>query len=207
MTSQTRSLLTPSQRARLAQGQVIRFKAPEAVYWQLVQQSEYQVHYTGSEIIMSMSYESDTHAERALQLSFLLKQAYDAELYRLGNSNRPICIPACNHAIYNPDGSVILRAGQQYEYRPGMNAELEPVVVFEILSNSTRRVDFEDKLPCYKQIVGLRYILYVEQQEIRVLVYERESDVATWSESTYTKLDDEFSNNISTIQLASIYDA
>lgn len=54
--------------------------------------------------------------------------------FKIHNSNRPVCIPDCEHAVFNPDGSVVAQPAKLYEYRPGMNAELTPVLIFEVLS-------------------------------------------------------------------------
>ena len=76
-----------------------------------------------------------------VQLLFLLKTFFKGQKVKFGNSNRPVCILDCNQAIFNPDGSVFPTDGKKYEYQPGMSAELSPIVLFEVLSKSTRLKD------------------------------------------------------------------
>lgn len=113
----------------------------------------------------------------------------------------------CDHAVFNPDGSVVAQPARLYEYRPGMNAELTPVLVFEVLSKSTRVYDFGDKLPCYKTIPSLRYILYLESRRPEVTVFERLPDTGQWLETNLRHLDDVFQIEGQSVALRDIYGA
>jgi Uma2 family endonuclease len=73
--------------------------------------------------------------------------------------------------VYYPDVSVFCDLGplqQHYQERP--------VVVVEVLSPSTRRVDRREKLDVYRAIPSLRVYLLVEQTPASVMVYRRTDD-------------------------------
>ena len=61
-------------------------------------------------------------------------------------------------------------------------------VVVEVLSPSTRFLDFNNKLNEYKSIETVKYILLVEQDAPRVHVYQRHSD-GLWTTDTAEGLD------------------
>lgn len=54
------------------------------------------------------------------------------------------------------------------------NKEVEnPIIVVEVLSDSTQKADLTTKLSVYLQIPSLQYYLVVSQTEVMVLCYER----------------------------------
>jgi Uma2 family endonuclease len=182
----------------------LRYPASEAEYWSLAQEAEYRADYYRGEIIASMSYESEDHAEIMNELMFHLKSIYRGSNVRFGNSDRPVCIPTCGNAIFNPDGSVIQLPARFYEYQKGMRADLTPIVVFEVLSPSTRVRDLGEKLPCYKQIEGIEHILYVEGATVKVHHMQRQGD-NQWLETVYTEKEAHFEINGKPIKIGDLY--
>lgn len=189
----------------LGGGEPVRFPGTEEEYWTLLEEAEYRVDFYNNEIIAAMSYESDIHSDITNQLMFLLQTTYQGQKVRFGNSNRPVCIPECSNAVFNPDGCVIQLPAKFYEYRPGMTAELTPVLLFEVLSGSTRVRDWGEKLPCYKQIPSLQKILYIDTERPRITVMERLEEPDKWLESAYEAPEDHFSINEKTISLKEVY--
>jgi Uma2 family endonuclease len=184
----------------------MRFAASFEEYWDLLEAAEYRVDYVNQEIIASMSYESEQHSTLASRLAYLLQNIFwNNPNFKVHNSNRPICIPACEYAVFNPDGSVVAQPAHLYEYRPGMNAEQTPVLFFEVLSKSTRSYDFGDKLPCYKKITGLRQILFLEAQQPELILFERLEDTDQWLETNFQNLDDSFLVQEQALRLRDIY--
>ncbi|WP_282780838.1 Uma2 family endonuclease [Phaeodactylibacter xiamenensis] len=183
----------------------LRYPASEAEYWSVAQEAEYRADYYRGEIIASISYESEDHAAIASRLNFYLQQIFfDFKAYRIGNSNRPVCIPTCGNAIFNPDGSVIQLPARFYEYQKGMRADLTPIVVFEVLSPSTRVRDLGEKLPCYKQIEGIEHILYVDGATVKVHHMQRQGD-NQWLETVYTEKEVHFEINGKPIKIGDLY--
>lgn len=206
MATTTRFPRTNQELAELGAGQAARFPGTEEEYWALLEEAEYRVDFYNNEIIAFMSYESDEHSAITSRINFLLQSIFlDFSKTRIHNSNRPVCIPFCNNAIFNPDGSVVQLPGEKYEYRPGMTAELTPIMLFEVLSSSTRVRDWGEKLPCYKQIPSIQQILYIDSERISVHSMERLEDSGKWLESAYEKPEDSFSAGGKIVSLKEVY--
>ncbi len=207
MTTSIKFPLTNQELYDLAQGAIVRFPASFEEYWELLEEAEYRADYYNHEIIATMSYESEDHSSLMAELLHVLKQIFPKSNpnFKVHNSNRPVCIPDCDHAVFNPYGSVVAQPAQLYEYRPGMNAELTPVLLFEVLSKNTRQYDFGEKLPCYKKIPTLRYILFLEAQRPEVTVFERVEKTGQWLETNLQSLDDTFLVEGQALALRDIY--
>ncbi len=207
MTTSIKFPLTNQELYDLAQGAIVRFPATFEEYWELLEEAEYRADYYNQEIITTMSYESEDHSSLMAELLHVLKRIFPKSNpnFKVHNSNRPLCIPDCDHAVFNPDGSVVAQPAQLYEYRPGMNAELTPVLLFEVLSKNTRQYDFGEKLPCYKKIPTLRYILFLEAQRHEVTVFERIEKTGQWLETNLQNLDDTFLVDGQAVALRDIY--
>lgn len=191
----------------MAGGASVRFPASFEEFWELLGEAEYNVEYFNQEIIASMSYETDIHADLATQMSYLLKEIFGGDKrYKVRNGNRPVCIPECEHAVFNPDGSVIAMPARYYEYRPGMNAELTPVLIFEVLSKNTRTHDLGDKLPCFKKIPTLLQIVFIDSQRLEVSVWERKTPLDKWVETNLQHPEMSFLINNQVLTLQEIYE-
>ena len=198
--------LTYEELYKLAGDQLVRFPATFDEYWTLLKEAEFRADFYQNEII-TMSYENDTHADITMEIGHLLKKIFPriARKHIVYNPNRPVYVKNCkNHAVFNPDGSVVPRPAELYEYSKGMNASVNPILLFEVLSPSTRSYDFGTKLPCYKDIASLQTILYVETFEPKVIVMKRLSP-NEWKETIYTKETDVFEVDNQTITLKEIY--
>lgn len=145
MTATATFPLTNSDLAEMAgpSGQV-RFPASFDEFGGGLGDAEFNVEYFDHEIIATMSYETDFHSAIATQVSYLLKSIFGGKKsFRVFNGNRPVCIPECEHAVFNPDGSVVALPSKVFEYRPGMTVELTPALIFEVLCKSTRSQSFQ----------------------------------------------------------------
>lgn len=185
-----------------------RFPASLTEYWDLLAEADYRADYHDHHIIATMSYESDIHSLIASELSFLLRSIFtDNSRYVLFNSNRPVYIESCTGngtGVFNADGMVVEVPRQPVEYRKGLSAETNPVLLIEILSPSTRSYDLGTKLPCYKQLPSLQTILFIEQDKSQVVVMERQAP-NQWIDTTYQQLDDSFLVAGTSLTLQQIY--
>ena len=198
--------LTHTELIELAGNQLIRFPATFEEYWELVRAAEFRADFYQNEII-TMSYENEVHADIVTEILGILKLIFPRKdkTHTVYNPNRPVYVADCKgHVTFNPDGSVVPRPPVLYEHSKGMNASVNPILVFEVLSPSTRAYDFGTKLPCYKQIESLQTIVYLETFEPKVIVMERLSP-NQWKETTYTKATDVFTINQQAISLQEIY--
>ncbi len=199
--------LTRHELADIGGTDLVRFPATFDEYWALLEEAEYTADYYQNEII-AMSYETDLHSQLTTRMSFLLTTAflYRTDL-RIHNSNRPIFTEGCAEdetGVFNPDGSVVSQPPVYFEYRPGMNAETTPIVLFEVLSKNTRTYDLGTKLPCYKRIPSLRYVLYIEVDKPSITVYERQGP-NRWTDTEYTQVGDVFFIDGQPVALKDVY--
>lgn len=85
------------------------------------------------------------------------------------NSDTKIRIQLPTHSrFYYPDASVVCRPNP-----PADSFQDAPVVIVEVLSRSTRRLDIGEKKDAYLTISSLAVYLLVEQDEPRVTAYRR----------------------------------
>lgn len=73
--------------------------------------------------------------------------------------------------FYYPDGMVVCEANP-----PTDSFQDRPVVIAEVVSPATRRIDEGEKLDAYLTISSLRNYLLIEAASPRVIVYERAGD-------------------------------
>jgi len=73
-----------------------------------------------------------------------------------------------HHRFYYPDASVICRPNPQDD-----SFQDEPAVVFEVLSDATRRIDEGEKRDAYLTIPSLQVYALVEQESAAVVIYRR----------------------------------
>ena len=73
--------------------------------------------------------------------------------------------------FYYPDGMVVCRQNP-----PDDSFQDDPVVIFEVLSNSTRRTDQGEKKDAYLTIPALSVYAIVEQDCAKVIIYRRTDD-------------------------------
>jgi Uma2 family endonuclease len=76
--------------------------------------------------------------------------------------------PRSNTRFYYPDASVVCRSNPaNHSYQD------EPAIIFEVLSQKTRRTDEGEKLEAYLTIPSLHAYALVEQDLPRIVVYRR----------------------------------
>lgn len=175
-----------------------------ADYVELLRSCEYSVEFEDEKIIL-MSIASDPH-ERIIAnllgiLYILFKENHEYKRY---GSNRHVYIPefGCD---YSPDVSIVLGEPQLFELRKGLTANLNPWMVTEVLSESTRDRDFGKKLFRYKRIPGMRFILFIEQDLPLVTLHEFNEIENRWVSADYSGLEESFDIVGKTIHLGDIY--
>ncbi|HRI19793.1 MAG TPA: Uma2 family endonuclease [Panacibacter sp.] len=75
----------------------------------------------------------------------------------------------------------------------------EPVMLIEVLSESTRKFDLTDKFIQYKKIESLNYYLCVEPEQ-QVVIFYFKNENGEWLAETYTK--DEDAINLSALNIS-----
>ena len=62
----------------------------------------------------------------------------------------------------------------------------EPILLIEILSETTRKFDLTDKFIQYQKIPTLQYYLCVEPEQ-QVIIFYFKNDIGEWMTETFTK--------------------
>ena len=105
---------------------------------------------------------------------------------RAVSSDQRVAIPARRGYVY-PD---VVAACGKWECQPGTNpaALLNPVVIFEVLSESTAFNDQHRKFVWYQTLPSLRHYALVSTDEVSVLLYSREPGARLWTVALYEDL-------------------
>lgn len=143
-------------------------------YFEFEFQSERKHEFVDGRIV-AMGYTSEEHGKIVSNLTRLLGNCLLDKDCDVFTSDRMLFIPACNQVFY-PDLLIVCGAHELYQASKNMKATLNPLVVIEILSDSTEYMDKTTKTRCYKKIPGLQQILFVSQKEQHVRILTREGD-------------------------------
>ena len=150
-----------------------RGKLTLAQYYTIAAASELRVEYLDGEIFYmdGVRYE---HGAIQMHIGGILYTLLAHPDYALLSSN--VSIRASQTAIFFPDLSVV--RGQP-RFAAGRNDLLNPVLVVEVLSPSTRKHDLDNKLPVYHAMPSLEHILIIEQSRPAVTHHSRSG--AAWT--------------------------
>lgn len=136
--------------------------------------------------IIEMAPASPGHGLLLMNLGTLLNTALaEAGSFRvLGNGG--ISDRTWHHSLYAADVVVT-----EARVSPGQKTVEAPILIAEILSDSTERKDRTKKLPDYQTLASVREVLLIDQYRPQVDLYAR-SPTGTWSERTVRGLDARF---------------
>lgn len=172
---------------------------------ELLDQAEYQLEYSEGEIII-MSIASDQHEQIVANILAALVNAFKGNpLYKRYGSNRHV-FNALSEDAWSPDASIVKGEPEIITYKPGKTANLNPWLVVEVLSKSTRSKDMGKKAPSYRNIPSMRYLLFIEQDQTLVTLHYRSEDDLRWRSEDFNTLDQMFQIEGQTITLADIYE-
>ena len=176
-----------ADRAELNPG-LVRMPASWDEYLDLLEVCEYAIEFEDNEIIL-MSIASNPHEAIVINIAGILFQLLgDNPDYFYASSNRHIFIPEFQ-ADYAPDAHVVQGVPAEHSLRKGLTANLNPHILFEVLSPGTREHDLGTKLPRYKKIPSVRQIVYIEQTQPAISVYTRIGDSNRWENEDFDALD------------------
>lgn len=127
--------------------------------------------------LFAMTGGSLAHAMLSMNIGAMLHSALRDRPCRVLSADAKVHVPLSRGFVY-PDVSVVCGAMQTYE---GSNDVLSnPILVVEVLSESTERFDRGDKFAGYRSIPSLVDYVLISQANRIVEVYTRQVD-ATWS--------------------------
>src|SRR5258708_2933853 len=140
-------------------------------YFELERTSDERWEYFNGEVFC-MSGVSRNHGEIESNLNLALRLSLDGRGCRVYPANIRVKVPAASPYRYADlwalcDEPVFEKIG-------GVDALINPVVIFEILSPSTEAYDRGDKFTYYKSIPSLREYVLVAQHRPHITHYVRE---------------------------------
>lgn len=127
--------------------------------------------YLGGEV-HAMAGASNRHNAIAYNTLLSLGTSLRGKPCRPFNSDTKVRIEFADHVrFYYPDAQVVCHPNPDTDH-----FQDNPVVVVEVLSESTRRTDLGEKRPAYLGIPSLKVLVLVEPDEPRVVVHRRQVD-------------------------------
>ena len=150
-----------------------------------------------------MGYASERHNVIVSNLMLLLGLCLRRGNCKVMTNSRMVYVEECGKVFY-PD-IVIVCDSQKFTYSKNMDAETNPSVVIEVLSDSTENEDRGSKMICYKKIKGLKQYILIFQKQKYVEIHERVSE-KSWLSTEYTEADTKLQIGDFEILLEEIYE-
>lgn len=125
--------------------------------------------------IVAMAGASDTHVLIVTNLVFQLNLCLKKTTCRIYSSDRLLYVPACD-AYFYPDMMILCQAPELHKRSKRVDALLNPEIIIEVLSESTRGNDLSKKFHCYQTMPSLKQYLVVEQDTWRVDSFLRQEN-------------------------------
>jgi Uma2 family endonuclease len=140
-------------------------------YLALEVESETRNEYRSGEIV-AMTGGTPTHNEIVGDLIFLLKAALKGKPYSIFVTDQRLWIPERNLYTY-PDSMVI---PCPVELQPGRKDTVtNPILIAEVLSDSTKAYDRDEKFAAYRTISTFQEYLLIDQSQHHVEQYTKQS--------------------------------
>jgi Uma2 family endonuclease len=133
------------------------------------------------ENLIEMSGTSYNHNNLVFYLSAFFRYNLQRLEYKISSEQVKLFIGSENIFFY-PDVMVALPEEHQYY-------STQPVLIAEVLSESTRKFDMIDKFIQYQKLDTLQYYLLVEPDKYLVILYKKAAE-GDWQSNTFTAITD-----------------
>ena len=147
-----------------------------AEYNQLEEENDWRYEYHDGEVV-AMAGGDPVHSLIANNTSYLLTGALLKKKCSVFNSDAKYHVASVNKSYY-PDVSVICGPAERSEH--DTRALTNPILLVEVLSESTAARDRGEKFEAYSQLPSLREYVLVAQDKWTVQTYYRESPKHLW---------------------------
>ncbi|HRH48801.1 MAG TPA: Uma2 family endonuclease [Panacibacter sp.] len=137
--------------------------------------------------LIPMPGESLMHNEICLRLFLLLHRAFLSSSFKIYVENVKVNIEG--ESIYLYPDITVMKEQPKADLPRKEYIIYQPLLIAEVLSDSTRKYDLTDKLIQYQKISTLQYYLAVEPEKFVVIFYEKEEN-GNWNAKTYTELNE-----------------
>jgi Uma2 family endonuclease len=135
-----------------------------------------------SGVVVAMAGGTIEHGRLMSQATGLLKRALEGRPCIVLPSDVRVRIRAADRATY-PDLHVVCSNVERDPDDP--HAVVNPLVVIEVLSDSTAESDRGDQFAAYRRLLSLREYVLISQHERAVDVYRRDPSGRRWLVDTY----------------------
>lgn len=140
-------------------------------YLALEVESQTRNEYRDGEIV-PMTGGTPTHNEIIGNLIFLLKAALKGKPYSIFVTDQRLSIPERNMYTY-PDAMIVPRP---VELQPGRkDTVINPILIAEVLSDSTKAYDRDEKFAAYRAIATFQEYLLIDQSRLHIEQYVKQS--------------------------------
>lgn len=140
-------------------------------YLALEVESPTRNEYRNGEIV-PMTGGTPTHNEIIGNLIFLLKAALKGKPYSIFVTDQRLSIPERNMYTY-PDAMIVPRP---IELQPGRKDTVtSPILIAEVLSDSTKAYDRDEKFAAYRAIATFQEYLLIDQSRLHIEQYVKQS--------------------------------
>lgn len=131
---------------------------------------------------------SENHSEISAHLiwSLITHKKSTKKSLHVFTSDLNLYIEKLNRTTF-PDCMVVL--GEKENFRNNKNLLTNPILIFEVLSDSTRLYDLNGKFEKYKHIPSFKEYVLVNQQTVEVEVRSLQKD-STWNKKIYRNIED-----------------
>lgn len=153
-------------------------------YFEREDAAETKSEYYNGEIV-AMTGATTPHVRITSKLMRLLDEQLDGQSCEAFDSDMRVYVEECNASFY-PDRTVVCDT-PQFLNTP-LATLLNPILIVEVLSASTERIDRGYKFDCYRTIPSLAAYVLVSQWEPRIEVFTRQED-GSWRFDVVRRLD------------------
>jgi Uma2 family endonuclease len=173
------------------------------MYLAMISDGTSRLEYHDGEIVDIKS-ATDAHGMICTNLTALLKKCTRENDCKLYAGDREVWVANCNK-MYYPDLVTVCGEHQLKEMSENVKATINPSIVIEVLSNSTKNYDLTKKSKCYKKLSSLRQIVLVWQDEPFIMVKNKNSQ-GEWIEVDYSEEDEEVEIGHCKVKVKNIYE-
>jgi len=107
--------------------------------------------------------------------------------------------------IYLPDNYVILGEPNSYTVKKGFAPYTNPWMIAEVITQKNVVRNWSKKLPSYKKIPTMKYILFIDEERPYVSLFIRSEKSSIWENTDYDNLKDTIKIEGISISLERIY--
>ncbi len=156
-----------------------KFESIEA-YLAFEEKSEVRHEYYFENLI-EMAGTTKLHNQIVFFLTLLFRKGLSQQKFDISSEQVKAFIESENIFFY-PD--VMVAHPEENEFYNS-----QPILIAEVLSESTRKFDMIDKFVQYQKIETLQYYLLVEPEKHLIIIYKKTAD-KDWQTDTYTSITD-----------------